>query len=102
MFVSQVRCANAGASAGLLDTMDWDGPDGLLNSLNKQQRYSETPVIHHFNTSEAQKREALATRRAVDSESTDGGEEVVGGSMARARPRTESKSAFMRLMVSRS
>ena len=107
MFVSQVPCADAdaGATAALLDTLDWDGPDGLLNTLNKkvdkrvkwdasnkwnadhgtrvpvQKRYSEMPVIHHLNTTDAQKREALATRQEEESEGSDGGEEVVGGSM---------------------
>ena len=107
MFVSQVPCADAdaGANAALLDTLDWDGPDGLLNTLNKkvdkrvkwdasnkwnadhgtrvpvQKRYSEMPVIHHLNTTDAQKREALATRQEEESEGSDGGEEVVGGSM---------------------
>ena len=105
MFVSQVRFVDAGANADLLDTLDWDGPDGLLNTLNKkvdkkvkwdasnkwnddhgtrepiQLRYSEMPVIHDLNTSAAQKREALATLRVEESEGSDGGEEVVGGSM---------------------
>ena len=102
MFVSQVRCADAGANAGLLDTINWAG---LLNTLNfntlnwgtankwnEDQRkkrtceplrqfggyFPEMPV-DHVNTSEAQRREALATLRADDSEGSDGG--GVGGSM---------------------
>ena len=94
---------DAGANAGLLDTtlLDTINWTGLLNTLNiiceraKQQKQKETlnnplnpiggyfPImgVEHVNTTAAQQREALATRRAVDSESTDGGEEVVGGSM---------------------
>ena len=107
MFVSQVRCADAGANAGLFDTFDWDGPDGLLNTLNfnplkwdtankwkEEQRKKRTcePLrlfggylpevpVDHVNTSEAERRDALTTLRADDSEGSDGGGSDGGGAM---------------------
>ena len=85
MFVSQVRCADAGARDVNISMHEWliMCEDNAAERTREpiQLRYSEIPVVHHLNTSDAQRRQAVATLRAVDSESTDGGEEVVGGSM---------------------
>jgi hypothetical protein len=103
MFVSQVPGANAGASAGVnISEMDWSimceraneemqketgdggGPrllETLNNPLNSIGGYFPDMGVEHVNTTAAEQREALATLRDEESEGSDRGEEVVGGSM---------------------
>ena len=103
MFVSQVPGANAGASAGVnISEMDWSimceraneemqkeagdggGPrllETLNNPLNSIGGYFPDMGVEHVNTTAAEQSEALATLRDEESEGSDRGEEVVGGSM---------------------